>query len=398
VKESTKTAPVRKPHPDFPLTPHPSGRWCKKVKGTLYYFGKTAGDENGDAALAEWLRVEDDLLAGRKPREKRDGLTLVDAVNRFLTAKHTAVQSGELAQRSWNDYKQSCGRLLEQFGRTRIVEDMQPRDFEELKSAIAKGRNLTTLGNEIQRVRCFFKYLYDCDLIRSPVKTGPGFKRPDKRSRRRLRNARQPLCFTPDEIHRMLAAATPSLKGMILLAINCGMGNHDLATLPVHKMDLDRGWHTFGRPKTGVERRCPLWPETVEALRIVLASRHKPRDESDADLVFLTRNGRPYVRLQAQGDAVEGEQTTWNDAISRETGKLLRELGIHRKGLNFYSLRRTFRSIADGSGDQIATAFIMGHADGDSDMGATYRQFISDERLLAVVAHVRRWLFPTNAK
>lgn len=398
MQKSTQAAPVRKPYSDFPLTPHPSGRWCKKVKGRLYYFGKTAGDENGTAALAEWLRVKDELLAGRKPREAREGLPIADAVNRFLNVKAAAVASGELTQMSWNDYRRTGKLIVECFGRTRVVEDLRPDDFESLKAKLASTRNLTSIGNEIQRTRCLFKYLWDSDLIVSPVKFGPGFKRPDKKSRRRLRNARQPLLFTPDEIQRMLDATTPNLKAMILLAVNCGMGNNDLASLPIHKLDLDRGWHSFGRPKTGVERRCPLWPETVAALRIVLASRPKPRDTAAADLVFLTRNGRPYVRLQGKVDAAEADKTTWNDAISRETGKLLRTLGIHRPRLNFYSLRRTFRTIADEAGDQPAAVLIMGHADSDSDMSATYRQRIDDARLLKVVEHVRGWLFPKSAE
>jgi integrase len=183
----------------------------------------------------------------------------------------------------------------------------------------------------------------------------------------------------------MLDAATPQVRAAILLGINCGFGNTDVADLPVSKLDLDRGWHNFGRPKTGVERRCPLWAETIEALREVIAQRRKPKDEVDADLVFITRHGQRYVRLKENG--------TWNDAISRETGKLLRELCLKRPGLNFYTLRRTFRTIGDEARDQPAVMHIMGHADSDSDMRATYRQFIDDDRLQAVVDHVHDWLF-----
>ena len=30
----------QKPAANFPLTRHPSGRWCKKLRGKVYYFGK----------------------------------------------------------------------------------------------------------------------------------------------------------------------------------------------------------------------------------------------------------------------------------------------------------------------------------------------------------------------
>jgi integrase len=154
-----------------------------------------------------------------------------DAVNAFLTAKDTKVQSGELTQRSWNDYRGSCQRILDAFGRGRVVEDLRPEDFEAFKATLARGRNLTSVGNEIQRVRCVFRYLSESVLIPGPVMFGPSFKKPDKKSRRRLRNARQPLAFTPAEIGKMLESATPNLKAMILLAMNTGMGNNDLAML-----------------------------------------------------------------------------------------------------------------------------------------------------------------------
>ena len=28
-----------KPYPEFPLTAHPAGYWCKKIRGKIHYFG-----------------------------------------------------------------------------------------------------------------------------------------------------------------------------------------------------------------------------------------------------------------------------------------------------------------------------------------------------------------------
>ena len=58
----------RKPHKDFPLFPHVTGRWAKKVRGKFACFGKVADDPHGKAAIALWLNQKDELLAGRTPR------------------------------------------------------------------------------------------------------------------------------------------------------------------------------------------------------------------------------------------------------------------------------------------------------------------------------------------
>ena len=43
-----------KPRPDFPLWPNPNGQWCKKHKGTPYYFGPWNEPEKAEARYKLW--------------------------------------------------------------------------------------------------------------------------------------------------------------------------------------------------------------------------------------------------------------------------------------------------------------------------------------------------------
>src|SRR4051794_23853080 len=101
----------KKPYPEFPLTPHPSGAWQSKIRGKIHYFGRWGKIVNGKmvriegdgwkAALDAYKAVADDLHAGRTPRVKSDGLTVADLCNRFLTAKLRKVSSGEAPSTRW---------------------------------------------------------------------------------------------------------------------------------------------------------------------------------------------------------------------------------------------------------------------------------------------------------
>jgi integrase len=373
----------RKPHRDFPLYAHASGRWAKKVRQKLHYFGRW---EDPDAALAKWLEQKDDLLAGRTPRAAGSGLTMRDLCNSFLTAKKRLVDARELTPRTFADYFATCERLVNAFGKTRLVDDLASEDFEQLRAALSKTWGPVAVGNEINRIRVVFKYAFDAGLIDRQVRYGPHFKRPSRKVLRQARAAKGPRLFEAAQLRKLIGAAAQPLRAMILLGINCGLGNSDVGQLERRHLDLHRGWLDYPRPKTGIERRAKLWPETVAAIREALEKRPEPKDETHADLVFVTRVGGSWAKDVA------------DSPISKETDKVLHAFKMKRPGLSFYALRHTFETIAGDTRDQVAVNFVMGHAPASSDMASVYRERISDERLKAVSDHVRRWLFPPKKR
>src|SRR5262249_46341149 len=160
-----------------------------------------------------------------------------------------------------------------------------PEDFAALRNKSAKKWGPHRLATTIQYVRSVFKHAFDSGLIPAPVRFGPGFKRPTKKTMRLHRAEQGPKLFRPQEILALLLAAPVLLEAMLLLGINCGFGNADCGNLPLTALDLENGWIDYPRPKTGIPRRCPLWPETVEALKEALAKRPEPKKAEHAGLL-----------------------------------------------------------------------------------------------------------------
>lgn len=226
-----------------------------------------------------------------------------------------------------------------------------------------------------------FKWGYDAEHLEKPVRFGPDFKIAGKRAARTHRAEMGAKLLTPEEIRKLLDHADAQFTAMILLGINAALGNADIAALPITAIDLDQAVVTFARVKTGVERNTPLWPETVTALRKVLATR-TPRPEYD-HLVFVTGRGGPLLNVKPDGKRV--------DQIIEPFRKLAVAAGVHRPRMGFYWLRHCVQTIGDETRDFLAVAAIMGHA--DASMGGHYREGISDDRLQRVTDHLHDWLF-----
>lgn len=384
-KESKATKPEKpaKPYDGFPLFPHATKRWAKKIRGKLHYFGPW---DDPQGALQNYLEQRDDLFAGRTPRGKREQrLTLRELCNAFLDFKDHKVQCGELSKRSFDDLKRATDTLIDVLGRNMVVDEIRPDDLLRVRERLGKGRKSPkTLGDEIARCRMVFNFAFEEGLTDKKVRFGQSFRQPSKSVVRRYRAAQDmehgKRFYEASEIRQLLDVAGVQMKAMILLGINCGFGNSDVGKLTFSTMDLDAGEIHYPRPKTGIDRLCPLWPETIEALREAIGARPTPKDEAHAQLVFVTKYGQAWFK-----------DTGTANPISAEFNKLLKEAGLVRKRRGFYALRHTFETIGGESRDQVAVNHVMGHV--DDTMAAEYREGISRNRLLAVVNEVRSWLF-----
>jgi len=403
--------PVRekpaKPYPGFPLTAHPRGHWCKLVKGRTYYFGPW---DDWQHALAVWEARCADIIAGTVPPGRvtltdspvngmATGFTVAELVDHFLTARKRAMQEGGLSPRTFAEYLEVGTRITRYFGPMRPVAAIQPADFTGLREALAQGKNgrigIERLGKLIIIARLFFNYGAN-HRLHAPVVFGSEFSKPRADALRRAkakrgREAERRKLFTSEEVRNLLDLADDQMRTMILLALNGGLGNTAVALMPREVVDWNKGLIDYERPKDGLDRRFPLWPETVQALKVVMARKRERVRAGCENKVFLTRCGNLWASFDKR--AAETKQENSKGPLSREFRRLMVAAKCYRTRRSFYSLRHTFRTVADDVPDPGAIEMIMGHED-PSNTKTHYVEARDLSRLVRVVQHVRAWLWP----
>lgn len=360
------------------LTPHPSGSWCKKINGKLHYFGPI---NNPDLALRRYLAHATASLDDRPTPEvvEKSTVTLNHAMNKFLTERRAAVESGELSAGQFARYRSITTHTLDTLGRDRLFASLQPADFATLRKSLRGGP--VTLKNRITWIRTILHWAEEYFGVK--VAYGGQFDKPSRRVMSQGSKRRQ--LFTPAEIQALLKHASPTTRCFVLLGINCAFGPGDIANIRGDEIDLKAGVHRHPRGKTSIPRICPLWPETVKALK-----NYKRPNQMLPHLFFVTRFGVPWVRESIKRDAAGVvKSTARSDAIGQEFDKLCVVAGVQTRG--FYAFRHTFRSVADEVADVTAIECVMGHV--KQGMGGVYTQLMGNgmARLKAVTDHVRKW-------
>ncbi|NJL32376.1 MAG: hypothetical protein HC898_12600 [Phycisphaerales bacterium] len=116
--------------------------------------------------------------------------------------------------------------------------------------------------------------------------------------------------YSPEDIRAMLGAASIPMRAMVLLGINAALGATDISLmLDSH---IQGEFLVFPRHKTGIARRCWLWPETLEAIRRAREVRHEPQDPKHQHHVFITAQA-------TYGCAIGSDVSAWRPALLTST-------------------------------------------------------------------------------
>lgn len=338
------------------LTLRKDGRWSKKIDGSIHYFGR-GSEEEARRRLIEFLAGVPDGLATVTETQSVGGGhgSTRDVVNAWLERRSEDVQAGRLHPRTLYEYR-SIARLL-----LKLNLDDRPDLADDVKSAISVG------SPEVTKKRCVIAQT----LLRA-AGINIRIPKPGKAEIRRHRASSPRKIISAREFEVLLSAACPTMRAALLLGLNCGFHSVDAARLEWTHIEGSVLDHP--RQKTGIARQCPLWPETLAALR-------------DADFglpgsILRTRRGNPLI--------VDHESGSRTNVFSKRFRRLRSRSGI-AKPVTYCWLRSTFRTIVDHHPDLSAVRRIMGHEVGDGAESA-YIQEVGVDRLRLVTDIVRDWL------
>lgn len=353
-------AKPQKPYKTFPLSASSSGSWIKQIAGKRHYFGPWHDPEG---ALEKYRREFPYLHAGIEP--PRDSLTLRELLNAFDDEKSSMLGAGRISKRTYDEYMAVCTIIADVLGKTRPVESITPLDLKQVAHRLARGKSgqpvsPVTTKRMLTFARMVFKFaneILDCN-----VKYKQALRSPEKKLIRERRVAAGERMFEAAEIRTLIENADPNMLVVTLLGINCGFGPTDMVELTTDR--IRDGFIDYPRPKTGVQRRCPLWPETQAAITAVASKTH-------------VLNGKVWNR----------------HVMARDFRKLCKKCGVYQQGrTELYSLRRTFETVAKNAAvNQSVIDRIMGHERPVT--SEVYVQRTFDRQLIRCTEFVRDWIF-----
>lgn len=300
---------------------------------------------------------------------------------------HGVCQSGQMSEGRYDAYCRNIGKFVN------WIEEETPIDaideaklegfFNHLSMQVGTGKYSPSYAHTLMMTaKQLISRLAEMKLIPLPGNI---------RSRRFRFNHSAPAkieTFTPAEVRTLLAGCdgfSDKTKLYLLLMLNCGMYQNDIAELRTEEVNWKNGTITRARSKTR-DRHGPvvtytLWPETLALLK-----KHRAK----GDLVLTTDEGNPLVRFWLE----DGKMRRY-DVIQSAWTRLAEKLEMKKIRLGMKHLRKTSATIL---GQHPQYKFYANHFLADSPRNMADRHYVipSDEEFFKALNWLREQLLATE--
>jgi len=137
VQQSENRSPVNgtsKRSNKFPLTLHPTGQYCKKIRGRMYYFGKDRQE-----ALRSYYEHASSLHTGKAELPITGaGVTLRNLCNRYLEHQDSRVATGEIKRRYFYDQTLQLKDFAKFIGPNEAIAEIKTYRVQNYRQELVK--------------------------------------------------------------------------------------------------------------------------------------------------------------------------------------------------------------------------------------------------------------------
>jgi integrase len=313
--------------------------------------------------------------------------TVKAQVEVWQTLLRSACQSGQMSEGRFDAYCRNIGNFVDWIGPDTSIDAIDEAKlegfFNHLSIQVAAKKYSSTYAHTLMMTaKQFISRLAEMKLIPLPGNI---------RSRRFRFNHSAPAkieTFTIEEVRQMLAACdgfSERTKLYILLAVNCGMYQNDIAELHRDEVNWSKGTLTRARSKTR-ERKGPvvtykLWPETFALLK---------KYRAQGDLALTSEQGNPLVRYW-----IEDGNLRRYDLIHSGWTRLAEKMGFKKMRLGIKHLRKTSATLL---GQHPQFKFYGTHFLADSPKHMTDRHYLkpNDDEFFSALDWLRGQILGTE--
>lgn len=253
-----------------------------------------------------------DMLAGMEsPRPER---TVAAQAEEWKAMLRGMCQAGQMSEGRFDAYARKIRPFVDWMGPGAAIDAIDEAKlegfFSHLTGKVGAKEMAPTYAHELlMTAKQFIRRLAELKLIHLPGNI-------DARRFRFNHSAAQKIdVFTVEEVRELLGRANERMRLYLLLMLNCGMYQMDVAELRQEEVDWRHGTITRARSKTR-ERNGPvvtykLWPETFALLK---------KHRAEGELALTTERGNPLVEYAlkdgklARYDAIQSAFTRMGKA------------------------------------------------------------------------------------